>query len=168
MDNSRFEYKYIDESYDQILNFQHLVNSILDLLESSTNLDSHYLKQRINLLVDCLRLREKIENRSHVEDNFLHRIIEQEIVLETEGLSRYQGILEIDLKYPDLAAIYRTGIEDSQLLDNVRLNLSIINFNLLSRYFKELDPKIHEKSCTVFDLIQAGLPTNPVYNEDSW
>lgn len=168
MDSVRFSYDYANEIPDQILRVQHLVNSILDLLESSTNLDEEYLRQRIYLLVDYLGLKERIDTRPHAEYDFLKRIIERDIVLETEGLSRFTGIIEMDLAYPDLSAIYKTGIDDIKLLDLVRRNLAILNFNLLSRYFHELDPEIHKKECKVSDLISSGLPANPIWDEDSW
>jgi hypothetical protein len=159
---------YWSETPNSILTISDLINSILDLIESKTNLEDDYLETRILLSLDCLGLSSSIKSLPHANENFILDILQRKTRLETTALSNYQGYLEVSLDHPDIAAGYKTIVENDAIIKNVEYQLSELNYAFLFRYFLEVNPKIEENTITLNELITLGLPSEPKTLEYEW
>lgn len=168
MARKRILQTYSDENPESILDISCLINSILDLIEFKSGLEDDYLKTRIKLMLECFGLQDKINLHSHIERTLLDDLIERRTQLEIKGLSRLQGILEVDLGIADVAAAYKTLTQESARAEAISAELSELNYSFLLNYFKELDNGIEQASCKLSDLTSRGLATQPIWDQEEW
>jgi hypothetical protein len=159
---------YFDETPDTIISINDLINTCLDIIEAKTEIDAGYLKKRVSLAFELLGIKELIELKSHNNKSFLQDLLDGRISLETTGLSSFQGYLEVNLDDVDVAAGYKTVIENSKEIKELEELLSNLNYSLILNYLHNLDPDIQKRSVKLKNLIDLGLPASPETNLEDW
>ena len=159
---------YFHETPDTIVSIDDLINTFLDIVEAKTEIDADYLKKRVSLAFELLGINELIELKSHNNKSFLKDLLDGRISLETTGLSSFQGYLEVNLDDADVAAGYKTVIENSKEIQEVEQLLSNLNYSLILNYLRNLDPDIQKRSVKLKNLIDLGLPASPETNQEDW
>lgn len=159
---------YFDETPDTIVSIDNLINTFLDIIETKTEIDPGYLKNRVNLAFEFFGIKELIESTSHHNKSFLQDLLDGQIPLETTGLSSFKGFLEVNLDDADIAAGYKTVIENSKEIKEIEKLLGNLNYSLILNYLRNLDPDIEKRSLKLKNLIDLGLPASPKTNLEDW
>jgi hypothetical protein len=164
--NTRTDINYFSSTPDSKIDIYSLTSTILDLIEGKYETTYDYMRDRIIYSIESLGLDQKIQNTRHIEyPSLISDLLDGDIQLVTMPLPLFKGVFEFDPKYADLNAHYLTGNKLKGEITKVNLLLSSINFEFLINYFQSVDPNIADKSITLSDLMNLGLP-NPAPIDD--
>ena len=166
--SKRRSINYFDETADTVITVDDLINTAIEMIESKTEISKSYLKQRLNLSFQFLGIPTLIDSKSHNSKTFLNDLLDGKIFLEITGLSSFQGFMEVNLEDVDVAAGYKTVVNCSETIQEIEEHLGNLNYTLLLNYLRELDSNIEQKTLTLKDLIELGLPSSPELNESEW
>jgi hypothetical protein len=162
----RIDINYFSSTPDSKIDIYSLTSTILDLIEGKYETTYDYMKDRIIYSIKSLDLEQKIQNTRHIEyPSLISDLIDGNIQLVTTPLPLFKGVLEFDSELADLNAHYLTENKLKTEISKVNSLLSSINFEFLINYFQSVDPNIADKSITLSDLMNLGLP-NPAPVDD--
>ncbi|MFZ2228683.1 MAG: hypothetical protein WA090_04790 [Candidatus Nanopelagicaceae bacterium] len=162
--------RYGVEDPNKILDYQDLVEAIIESIHYVHEHDSEYLGLRIQLLREALGLDLGSNENSKERVKLLEQICSESRVLETHALSIFDGVVEADFNRPEFQAFAEVQKSLQDEINQVAASLESINMIFIANLLEgALKAEGLGRTVTVKELTASGLPINePFTDQHDW